>query len=973
MGPALPTEEELNDFNDSVSEVSRLIQGLKEGTITPDYIKGKQERGELLHQKKEVAAAAAVVVPEIDKEQEAKDTADKDQKQERLIQKVEELKANRWRKLKARERYTAHLHEGEGALRFETDYAKWDMWCPSDDEDDLFNSIPPNTPQFRAMEKDIDQRHTRMIEQRQLAERQRMAGNTAFNTKQYSEALRCYETGIESQKSSMTLHANAALAALKMHCNVSAIEHCDKVLHIADVLHDTPNAPLCGKAYQRRACAYRSLQQPRKALADFEAAARICPTDPSLLKELATQRADVAELDKQKAISSALRRDDQTQALAVAGQPAAAPAAAAAAAAVLPAGGGEGREGRPLDLGKLRQVELLSQKLASSLTVVAVVEGVCSSSSSSSKDATGAAPQPSAGDSGGATAAGGAGGEASVPAVTPAVVEGAPAGGNLSKRNTGAAAAQAFGSTSALAQQLQLLLTSDDLCCVHFRQCGGLQTTVDQISSSSAGATGGCHAAALLQLLNACCTNDSNLQRLVALAVLPAVTRMLLGEGVEPAACAAAGVLLCTVVTLEAPRREVSRLLASDPGGVARLLDLMSGAAPTQQAVLLTLLGNCAVDVPCRQSLAATLLPQSTHVATLLQLLRSPHAEVAERAITLLSNACGDAEVRRRLQRLPELLEAILACALATLPRPNKPTSTTPADTASRGSATSAPTTSPTPTPTNSSSSSNPGGSTSSSSSSSMALSRAACTTLYNLCLEPSAQAAVAASTRLPDLVALLSDTTDTTRLGRVIGILSRVAKQPAGMAALVDLPCMEALVSILQLQPLSATATATAAAATVVTAAAVTDTPTATTAADAAAAAASQQALEITAKEACVRTLTLMLAAEGESGTEAQRLVRLGGARSLLGVLGMAGCSEAILGNAALCLGHVAKHAVHLPLLRGLDAVAPLVRVAYEGKGNTASKNAAIALARLAHDTVMMERLRDLHGLEIIYKYVKP
>lgn len=69
----------------------------------------------------------------------------------------------------------------------------------------------------------------RMIEQRQLAERQRVAGNVAFNTKQYSEALRCYETGIESQKSSMTLHANAALAALKMHCNVSAIEHCDKV------------------------------------------------------------------------------------------------------------------------------------------------------------------------------------------------------------------------------------------------------------------------------------------------------------------------------------------------------------------------------------------------------------------------------------------------------------------------------------------------------------------------------------------------------------------------------------------------------------------------------------------------------------------------------------------------------------------------------------------------------------------------
>lgn len=60
-------------------------------------------------------------------------------------------------------------------------------------------------------------------------------------------------------------------------------------------------------------------------------------------------------------------------------------------------------------------------------------------------------------------------------------------------------------------------------------------------------------------------------------------------------------------------------------------------------------------------------------------------------------------------------------------------------------------------------------------------------------------------------------------------------------------------------------------------------------------------------------------------------------------------------------------------PRLRGLDAVAPLVKVAYDGKGDTASKNAAIALARMAHDPAMLERLRELHGIEIIYQYVKP
>jgi tetratricopeptide (TPR) repeat protein len=68
-----------------------------------------------------------------------------------------------------------------------------------------------------------------MVEQRQIAERQRQAGNTAFKEQQYSEALRCYQAGLEVQRHSMALHANAAAAALKLNCYVQALEHCDKV------------------------------------------------------------------------------------------------------------------------------------------------------------------------------------------------------------------------------------------------------------------------------------------------------------------------------------------------------------------------------------------------------------------------------------------------------------------------------------------------------------------------------------------------------------------------------------------------------------------------------------------------------------------------------------------------------------------------------------------------------------------------
>lgn len=68
-----------------------------------------------------------------------------------------------------------------------------------------------------------------MVEQRQLAERRRQLGNDAFKSGQYSEALRCYELGLEAQRHNMALHANAAMAALKLNCYVAAQEHCDKV------------------------------------------------------------------------------------------------------------------------------------------------------------------------------------------------------------------------------------------------------------------------------------------------------------------------------------------------------------------------------------------------------------------------------------------------------------------------------------------------------------------------------------------------------------------------------------------------------------------------------------------------------------------------------------------------------------------------------------------------------------------------
>ena len=68
-----------------------------------------------------------------------------------------------------------------------------------------------------------------MIERRQVAERQRVKGNAFFTAGRFSEAYQSYVGGLECQRHDMVLHANAAVASLRMGCPVQAIEHCDKV------------------------------------------------------------------------------------------------------------------------------------------------------------------------------------------------------------------------------------------------------------------------------------------------------------------------------------------------------------------------------------------------------------------------------------------------------------------------------------------------------------------------------------------------------------------------------------------------------------------------------------------------------------------------------------------------------------------------------------------------------------------------
>ena len=285
-------EPDVEAFVQQVDEVSRLIEGLKAGTLSPDYVDTKIQA----RQPKPAPQPAAQPPDTQQRDAGRVGGPEGEHRRAELQRKAQELKAEYERRLRARKKYEEHVASGgERQQAFATDYAKWELWCPEDETDELVSSLASANPALKALERDIDERHQRwagwgcwaagagrrtetagdaggalclaasnprlpsggsldaticcsssatarplitttiwppgcrMVEQRQLAERQRVRGNEAFRACNYSEALRQYEQGLDAQRHSMALHANAAMAALKMRCFVQAMEHCDKV------------------------------------------------------------------------------------------------------------------------------------------------------------------------------------------------------------------------------------------------------------------------------------------------------------------------------------------------------------------------------------------------------------------------------------------------------------------------------------------------------------------------------------------------------------------------------------------------------------------------------------------------------------------------------------------------------------------------------------------------------------------------
>ena len=81
---------------------------------------------------------------------------------QKLLDRVQEIQQRLEQKKRARAKFDSYIAERHTqGMEIGTDYVKWDMWCPEDEDDEMLAGCTPNNPQFHAMEKDINTRHDR--------------------------------------------------------------------------------------------------------------------------------------------------------------------------------------------------------------------------------------------------------------------------------------------------------------------------------------------------------------------------------------------------------------------------------------------------------------------------------------------------------------------------------------------------------------------------------------------------------------------------------------------------------------------------------------------------------------------------------------------------------------------------------------------------------------------------------------------
>ena len=300
------TPQDADEFLENVDEVNALIDGLRSGKISAEYVDRKikerdAESTQLEEERKKEAEEA----------ERRKYESLSPEEQKKIKAKVDEMIAEKERRERARKAFHEYRAKMPEEKRRATDYDAWDLWTPSDDEDDPWMKYTPENPAFKAMEADIDRRHAAQVRARQTAHRRREDGNAAFRAGQFAEALRCYELGLEADKRSLELHGNAAMAALKCEMFVQCIDHASKACELAEFLLERPDHPTAIKCLQRRAAARLKLSHYKDALNDLSLAHQREPSNGEIESQMKEANATYEEARKEKEVERGMRRAAQ--------------------------------------------------------------------------------------------------------------------------------------------------------------------------------------------------------------------------------------------------------------------------------------------------------------------------------------------------------------------------------------------------------------------------------------------------------------------------------------------------------------------------------------------------------------------------------------------------------------------------------------------------------------------------------------
>ena len=306
-------DDDFDDFLAKVNEVDVTIKGLQDGSIRPDQVDDTEIKLQEMEEKKvrRKAALKAKDQAEIDNKKKAKEEKDKyiEENYDELMEKVDAMKRERRLKEQARNRFGKWRERHSKSVV--CDYKGWDLWEPDEEpDDDIYKDMPPpDTPELRAMEKDIIERGERKKAREQQAEKDKEAGNRAFKGQQYSEALRCYDNAVDNAKTNRVLYTNRAFAHIKLGNWASAVEDCDRCLYIGEHFESNERQPkgprdkTTAKALLRRSMAHSGRGDLEGAVSDLEEALVICPKDETITKQLKRARMELEEQEKENTVT----------------------------------------------------------------------------------------------------------------------------------------------------------------------------------------------------------------------------------------------------------------------------------------------------------------------------------------------------------------------------------------------------------------------------------------------------------------------------------------------------------------------------------------------------------------------------------------------------------------------------------------------------------------------------------------------